>query len=386
MKIAGFLSYSHEDGSELTVGLAKYLKNLIQSFEPVYDEDVYEGNRLEKIPERLLLCNILIVIITPAVLKSKAVSEEIKLAKEKNMKIIPCKDHYLQMDWTELPWNLEQYKGFEFENLGELKRKTYASLIKNLHELSKELKKSIPKKIDTEKSPITQNEERELDQTDETLSWDKYTVKSKKKEHNIMGTVKNGTIKKVMLERKSLSLLIDVKMHDEGFLKIITRRELIDSRDKEKDLAFIVLVDGEEVNHDELSPSIKQRAIQVKLTKHSKNIQIIGTEIEGISYGGEARKETEVRILEGSSEPHGKQYIEPEILKIKIGDTVKWINDDSAAHTVTSGTPGEGSNGNFDSSLLISKATFSVTFNDVGTYPYLDMVHPWIIGTIVVEE
>jgi len=32
------------------------------------------------------------------------------------------------------------------------------------------------------------------------------------------------------------------------------------------------------------------------------------------------------------------------------------------------------------------KETFSVTFNEVGVYPYYDMLHTWIIGTIVVEE
>ena len=64
MKIRGFLSYSHEDGSELTTGLAKYLTNLVPSFEPVYDEDINEGEKLDKIPEKLILCDILIVIIT----------------------------------------------------------------------------------------------------------------------------------------------------------------------------------------------------------------------------------------------------------------------------------------------------------------------------------
>jgi len=34
----------------------------------------------------------------------------------------------------------------------------------------------------------------------------------------------------------------------------------------------------------------------------------------------------------------------------------------------------------------MSKVTFTVTFNEAGTYPYFDMVHPWIIGAIIVEE
>ena len=291
MKIAGFISYSHLDGSELTTGLADYLTNLISSFEPVYDEDIIEGEKLEKIPETLRLCNILIIIITPAVVNSIPVSEEIKIAKEKNMKIIPCKDKYLLKNWDDLPWDLKKYKGFEFENPGELKRKTYASLVKNLEELSKELQDSIPKKTETEKSTITEHEAEEIGPTNGKLSWEKYTVKSTKKEHKIMGTITNGKIEKIMIERKSLSLLIDVHMSDDGFMRIISRRELIDSKDNDQDSGFIVLVDGEEVTYDELSTSIKQRAIQVKLSKHSKNIQIIGTEVEGISYIGKAKKE-----------------------------------------------------------------------------------------------
>ncbi|GKS66720.1 hypothetical protein YTPLAS73_02670 [Nitrosarchaeum sp.] len=83
MKIPGFVSYSHEDGSELTEHLVNYLKNLFQNFEPVYDKDVVEGNKLEKINESFNLCNILIVVITPGALISKPVANEIKIAKER---------------------------------------------------------------------------------------------------------------------------------------------------------------------------------------------------------------------------------------------------------------------------------------------------------------
>lgn len=388
MKIGGFISYAHEDGSELTTDLANYLTNLIPSFEAVYDENVHEGSRLENIIEKLIHCDILIVIVTPAVLNSRAVAEEIKIAKEKNMKIIPCKDKYVQKTWTELPWDLVEYKGFEFENPDELKRKSYAALVKNLEELSKELQDSIPKKTETKKSIITEREAIEIEPTNGDLTWEKYTIKGKKKDHKIMGTVQNGAIEKIMIERKSLSLLIDVKMLNDGFLRIINRRDLIDSKKKNNhDSPFIILVDWEEVPYAELSTSIKQRALQINLSKHSKNIQIIGTEIEGISYLGEAKKENEVRILQGSAAPHDGQYLEPEILTIKIGDTVKWINDDSSAHKVTSGDPAmpETVQILFDSGLMMSKSTFTVTFNEVGINPYFDMIHPWIQGTIVVE-
>ena len=64
------------------------------------------------------------------------------------------------------------------------------------------------------------------------------------------------------------------------------------------------------------------------------------------------------------------------------GATVTWSNDDSAAHTVTSGTPTGGPDGLFDSSIFMAGNSFEFTFNDLGTYDYFCMVHPWMAGII----
>ena len=97
MKFSGFISYSHQDGTELTADLYEYLVKLLPNFQPVFDENVSEGELHEKIKEKISLCNILVVIITPATIRSKAVAEEIELAKKLNLKIIPCKDKYVGM-------------------------------------------------------------------------------------------------------------------------------------------------------------------------------------------------------------------------------------------------------------------------------------------------
>ena len=68
-----------------------------------------------------------------------------------------------------------------------------------------------------------------------------------------------------------------------------------------------------------------------------------------------------------------------------VGQEITWSNDDSAAHTVTSGTPSNGPDGNFDSSLFMSGGTFSVTLDASGEYPYFCMVHPWMVGNISVN-
>ena len=71
--------------------------------------------------------------------------------------------------------------------------------------------------------------------------------------------------------------------------------------------------------------------------------------------------------------------------EIISGGTVTWSNDDVAAHTVTSGTVSEGSDGIFDSSIFLAGSTFEHTFEDSGTYDYFCIVHPWMIGTVQVQ-
>ena len=75
----------------------------------------------------------------------------------------------------------------------------------------------------------------------------------------------------------------------------------------------------------------------------------------------------------------------PSTVVITVGGTVTWENTDTAAHTASSGTPAGGPDGVFDSSLIISGGSYSVTLDDEGTYPYFCMVHPWMVGTVIVE-
>ncbi len=75
----------------------------------------------------------------------------------------------------------------------------------------------------------------------------------------------------------------------------------------------------------------------------------------------------------------------PSNVSVDVGTTVTWSNDDTAAHTVTSGNPTDGPDGVFDSCLFMTGATFDHTFNESGTYNYFCMVHPWMKGTIQVN-
>ncbi len=74
----------------------------------------------------------------------------------------------------------------------------------------------------------------------------------------------------------------------------------------------------------------------------------------------------------------------PQTLKVAVGTTVTWINMDSVAHSLQSGTPGAPT-GVFGSGLLNHMQSFSYTFNTAGTYTYYCGPHPYMTGTIVVE-
>jgi plastocyanin len=95
-----------------------------------------------------------------------------------------------------------------------------------------------------------------------------------------------------------------------------------------------------------------------------------------------------ISLPEGSGVPGcdatNECYI-PYHVTVSAGEEITWSNDDSAAHTVTSGTPSEGPDGLFDSSLFMAGGTYSVTLDDAGEYPYFCMVHPWMTGIITVN-
>ncbi|WP_255430754.1 plastocyanin/azurin family copper-binding protein [Candidatus Nitrosopumilus sp. SW] len=91
---------------------------------------------------------------------------------------------------------------------------------------------------------------------------------------------------------------------------------------------------------------------------------------------------------EGSGVPGCEETNEcylPYEATVAVGATVTWSNDDTAAHTVTSGNINAGTTGVFDSGLFMSGATFEFTFDKAGTYDYFCMVHPWMTGIIHVE-
>jgi len=74
----------------------------------------------------------------------------------------------------------------------------------------------------------------------------------------------------------------------------------------------------------------------------------------------------------------------PSSIVIEKGKQVTWVNEDSAFHSVTSGfyeTPTE----LFDSGHLDPYESYTLTFDESGTFDYFCTLHPWMNGQVIVE-
>lgn len=99
------------------------------------------------------------------------------------------------------------------------------------------------------------------------------------------------------------------------------------------------------------------------------------TEVEG----------TEAIIVSGSAFLNETAY-SPNPIEISDGDTVTWVNKDFDPHTVTSGSfMDEDAGEEFDSGYMGPQSTFSHTFEDEGEFEYFCILHPNMVGTVVVE-
>ncbi len=97
----------------------------------------------------------------------------------------------------------------------------------------------------------------------------------------------------------------------------------------------------------------------------------------------------EVSVPAGTNVPGCEDTNEcwdPAEISVGVGETVMWTNDDTAAHTVSSGSAADGPDDIFESGLFMAGATFEATFDTEGEYPYFCMVHPWMAGTVIVAE
>jgi plastocyanin len=68
----------------------------------------------------------------------------------------------------------------------------------------------------------------------------------------------------------------------------------------------------------------------------------------------------------------------PTSLDVKVGDTVTWVNNDDALHTVTG-------DGGISSPNLAKGESYKQVFDTAGTFSYSCSIHPAMKGTITVK-
>ncbi|HET6516742.1 MAG TPA: plastocyanin/azurin family copper-binding protein [Nitrosopumilaceae archaeon] len=76
-------------------------------------------------------------------------------------------------------------------------------------------------------------------------------------------------------------------------------------------------------------------------------------------------------------------YIPSQIF-IHKGESVTWLNEDAAFHSVTSGKY-ENPDGMFDSKHLDPNEFFTIKFDEYGTFDYFCTLHPWMHGQVIVR-
>ena len=82
-----------------------------------------------------------------------------------------------------------------------------------------------------------------------------------------------------------------------------------------------------------------------------------------------------------------KGCFSPNAVTVYVGSVIVFSNTDSVKHTFTSGSPSDDVIGNeFNSGMLDPGAFAEWTPENVGEFAYFDMIHPWMQGTIIVEE
>lgn len=92
--------------------------------------------------------------------------------------------------------------------------------------------------------------------------------------------------------------------------------------------------------------------------------------------------ETSTRPVAGNAVAIKNFAFSPATLKVAVGTTVTWTNQDTDPHTVTS----TGTGGPLHSAALTTHAAYSYKFTEPGTYAYLCTIHPFMTATVEVTR
>jgi plastocyanin len=85
-------------------------------------------------------------------------------------------------------------------------------------------------------------------------------------------------------------------------------------------------------------------------------------------------------VMAAESEVTIKNFtFRPKEIVVSLGETVVWIQEDRAPHTVTA------KDGGFDSGRLGKGDKFPYTFSEKGVFGYICELHPSMTGKVIVK-
>ena len=123
-------------------------------------------------------------------------------------------------------------------------------------------------------------------------------------------------------------------------------------------------------------------------------IAIVAVAMIGVMVPSVFADHSEVTItpISGSGSGSGCELTEegcynPSIATVDVGGVVIFSNTDSVSHVFSSGTPSDDDVGTeFNSGLLAPGDSAEWKPENVGKFPYFDMVNPWMVGEIIVTS
>lgn len=104
-----------------------------------------------------------------------------------------------------------------------------------------------------------------------------YTIDTGEEDFDIEYTIKGGTVKNMEVNFDIFAVVVQINATDIGTITLDLPRELIEAKEGNKDVKFIILIDGTEAVHEESIVSSDSRVIDVNFEPGDSNIEIIGT-------------------------------------------------------------------------------------------------------------
>ena len=114
----------------------------------------------------------------------------------------------------------------------------------------------------------------------------------------------------------------------------------------------------------------------MRLFRRKRSLAAIAATVAALSCGyagaDDPKPETHTVTIEATS-------FSPDVLTVKAGDTIVWVNKDIIPHTATSKAAG------FDSQMLATGKSWTYKAETKGEFPYVCTFHPTMTGKLHVR-